>query len=147
MKRTVSLHLVSLAAIAAFQTTTPVFAAVDDATRQDNSGLVDIVVTATKRETNLQDTPIAIAVMSDEDLKKRQVQSLLDLADGGIPSLRVATFESRQTALTVGMRGIVPGDANQPAREQGVGVYIDGVYLGRQHGLNAGFWMYSALRF
>ena len=148
MKRTVSLHLVSLAAIAAFQTTTPVFAAeaaaddaaaVDEATRQDNSGLVDIVVTATKRETNLQDTPIAIAVMSDEDLKKRQVQSLLDLADGGIPSLRVATFESRQTALTVGMRGIVPGDANQPAREQGVGVYIDGVYLGRQHGLNAGF--------
>ena len=97
------------------------------------------MVTATKRETNLQDTPIAIAVMSDEDLKKRQVQSLLDLADGGIPSLRVATFESRQTALTVGMRGIVPGDANQPAREQGVGVYIDGVYLGRQHGLNAGF--------
>jgi iron complex outermembrane receptor protein len=148
MKRTVSLHLVSLAAIAAFQTITPAFAAeaaavdaaaVDEADRQDNSGLIDIVVTATKRETNLQDTPIAIAVMSDEDLKKRQVQSLLDLADGGIPSLRVATFESRQTALTVGMRGIVPGDANQPAREQGVGVYIDGVYLGRQHGLNAGF--------
>lgn len=148
MKRTVSLHLVSLAAIAAFQTTTPAVAAeaaaveaeaVDEAAPQDSSGLVDIVVTATKRETNLQDTPIAIAVMSDEDLKKRQVQSLLDLADGGIPSLRVTTFESRQTALTVGMRGIVPGDANQPAREQGVGVYIDGVYLGRQHGLNAGF--------
>ncbi len=102
-------------------------------------GLVDIVVTATKRETNLQDTPISMAVMGEEDLKKRQVQSLLDLADGAIPSLRVATFESRQTALTVGMRGIVPGDANQPAREQGVGVYLDGVYLGRQHGLNAAF--------
>lgn len=99
----------------------------------------DIVVTATKRETNLQDTPISIAVVSSEDLKNRQVQSLIDLADGGIPSLRVATFESRQSALTIGMRGIVPGDANQPAREQGVGVYIDGVYLGRQHGLNAGF--------
>jgi iron complex outermembrane receptor protein len=99
----------------------------------------DIVVTATKRETNLQDTPISIAVVSNEDLKNRQVQSLLDLSDGAVPSLRVATFESRQSALTVGMRGIVPGDANQPAREQGVGVYIDGVYLGRQHGLNAGF--------
>lgn len=149
MKRTISFHLVSLAAIVAFQTASPAFAAdavvaddaavTDDAAPSDNTGLVDIVVTATKRETNLQDTPIAIAVMSDEDLKKRQVQSLLDLADGGIPSLRVATFESRQTALTVGMRGIVPGDANQPAREQGVGIYIDGVYLGRQHGLNAGF--------
>lgn len=99
----------------------------------------EIIVTATKRETNLQDTPISMAVMSSQDLKNRQVQSLLDLSDGGVPSLRVATFESRQSALTIGMRGIVPGDANQPAREQGVGVYIDGVYLGRQHGLNAGF--------
>jgi iron complex outermembrane recepter protein len=106
---------------------------------QDSDGLTEIVVTATKRETNLQDTPISISVMSADDLQKRQASSLLDLSDGGIPSLRVSTFESRQTALTIGMRGIVPDDANQPAREQGVGVYIDGVYLGRQHGLNAGF--------
>ena len=158
MKRSVSYLTVSLAALATMQANTAAYAndavealeiaadvvapadAADAADAgADNTGLVDIVVTATKRETNLQDTPIAIAVMTEEDLKKRQVQSLLDLADGGIPSLRVATFESRQTALTVGMRGIVPGDANQPAREQGVGVYIDGVYLGRQHGLNAGF--------
>ncbi len=104
---------------------------------QNSDGLTDIVVTATKRETNLQDTPIAMSVMGEEDIKKRHVQSLLDLGDGAIPSLRVATYESRQTALTIGIRGIVPGDANQPAREQGVGLYIDGVYLGRQHGLNA----------
>ena len=94
---------------------------------QSTDGLTEIVVTATKRETNLQETPIAINVMSNEDIKKRHVQSLLDLADGGIPSLRVATYESRQSALTIGIRGIVPGDANQPAREQGVGVYIAGV--------------------
>jgi iron complex outermembrane recepter protein len=100
-------------------------------------GLGEIVVTATKRETNLQKTPISISVMSAETLKDRKVQSLLDLADGGVPSLRIATFEARQSALTIGIRGIVPLDANQPAREQGVGIYIDGVYLGRQHGLNA----------
>lgn len=104
---------------------------------QDSSGLTDIVVTATKRETNLQKTPIAIAVLGEDDIKKRSVQSLMDLADGSVPSLRIATFESRQSALTIGIRGIVPDDANQPAREQGVGVYLDGVYLGRQHGLNA----------
>lgn len=98
----------------------------------------EIVVTATRRETNLQDTPISISVVNDEMLKVRNVQSLLDLGDGTVPSLRVAPFESRQSALAIGMRGIVPLDANQPAREQGVGVYIDGVYLGRQHGLNAG---------
>lgn len=101
------------------------------------SGLNDIVVTATRRETNLQKTPIAINVLGAEAIRDRHVQSLLDLADGAIPSLRIATFEARQTALTVGIRGIVPLDANQPAREQGVGIYIDGVYLGRQHGLNA----------
>jgi hypothetical protein len=65
-------------------------------------------------------------------IKDRHVQSLLDLADGGIPSLRVATFEARQSALTVGIRGIVPFDQNQTARDTGVGVYIDGIYLGRR---------------
>ncbi|MET0363655.1 MAG: TonB-dependent receptor, partial [Sphingobium sp.] len=110
--------------------------AAGDATA-DAGRLDDIVVTATKRETNLQKTPIAINVVSMEAIKDRHVQSLYDLADGGVPSLRVATFEARQSALTIGIRGIVPLDANQPAREQGVGIYIDGVYLGRQHGLNA----------
>jgi len=103
----------------------------------DDSGLATIVVTATKRETNLQETPISMAVMSTEALKDRHVASLYDLADGAVPSLRIATFEARQSALTIGIRGIVPLDANQPAREQGVGIYVDGVYMGRQHGLNA----------
>ncbi|MDK2747914.1 MAG: TonB-dependent receptor [Brevundimonas sp.] len=101
------------------------------------AGLDDIVVTATKRETNLQDTPISISVLNSEALEDRHVQSLMDLADGAVPGLRVATFEARQSALTIGIRGIVPNDANQPAREQGVGIYVDGVYLGRQHGLGA----------
>ena len=99
--------------------------------------LADIVVTATKRETNLQKTPIAISVVTPQVIADRHVGSLIDLADGAIPSLRIATFEARQSALTVGIRGIVPFDANQTARDQGVGVYIDGVYLGRQQGLNA----------
>ena len=103
----------------------------------NGAGIADIVVTATKRETNLQRTPIAINVINDQAIRDRHVQSLYDLADGAVPSLRVATFEARQSALTVGIRGIVPLDANQPAREQGVGIYIDGIYLGRQHGLNA----------
>ncbi len=103
----------------------------------EDEGLGEIVVTATKRETNLQKTPIAINVLSSTNLRDRHVQSLYDLADGAVPGLRIATFEARQSALTIGIRGIVPLDANQPAREQGVGIYIDGVYLGRQHGLNA----------
>jgi iron complex outermembrane receptor protein len=113
-------------------------AAPAEATQADaGPGLGEIVVTATKRETNLQKTPISINVVSATMIADRHVESLYDLADGGVPSLRVATFEARQSALTIGIRGIVPLDANQPAREQGVGIYIDGIYLGRQHGLNA----------
>ena len=99
--------------------------------------LEEVVVTATKRETSLQETPISMNVQSAEKLDQRHVQSLLDFGDGSVPGLNVATFEARQTALTIGIRGIVPLDANQPAREAGVGVYVDGIYLGRQHGLNA----------
>ena len=142
-------HLLAGGAIAALTAASPAFAQQQGGT-QDNvvvaaatadvpedPGLDEIVVTATKRETNLQSTPIAISVLSTENLKDRHVESLYDLADGTVPSLRVATFEARQSALTIGIRGIVPLDANQPAREQGVGIYIDGIYLGRQHGLNA----------
>jgi len=119
------------APVSAFAQTAP--APVDTAP----AGLDDIIVTATKRETNLQDTPISISVVNAEALQNRHVQSLMDLADGSVPGLRIATFEARQSALTIGIRGIVPNDANQPAREQGVGVYVDGVYLARQHGLAA----------
>ena len=99
--------------------------------------LEEVVVTATKRESNLQKTPIAISVLSATAMADRHAESLISLQDGSIPSLRVATFEARQSALTIGIRGIVPFDANQTARDQGVGVYVDGVYLGRQQGLNA----------
>jgi iron complex outermembrane receptor protein len=99
--------------------------------------LSEVTVTAEKTETNLQKTPIAISVISGLEMADRHAESLISLQDGAIPSLRVATFEARQSALTIGIRGIVPFDANQTARDQGVGVYIDGVYLGRQQGLNA----------
>ena len=115
-------------------------AAAEAAPSDDSTGLTDIIVTATKRETNLQKTPISIAVLGADEIKKRHVMSLMDLADGSIPSLRISTFEARQSALTIGIRGIVPDDANQPAREQGVGIYLDGVYLGRQHGLNTSLY-------
>ncbi|QPI72088.1 TonB-dependent receptor [Sphingobium sp. Cam5-1] len=112
-------------------------AAAPAADTADSEGMAAIVVTATKRETDLQETPISMAVVDTQALENRHVQSMYDFADGAVPSLRVATFEARQSALTIGIRGIVPLDANQPAREQGVGIYVDGVYMGRQHGLNA----------
>lgn len=105
---------------------------------EDGEDLAEIIVTAQKRETNLQQTPISISVLGSQDLVNRNIQSLLDLRDGTVPSLKVAPFFSRGSALILNIRGIgVQGDSNQPARDQGVGVYVDGVYLGRAQGLGA----------
>ena len=104
----------------------------------EGDGLSEIIVTAQKREENLQSIPIAISVLGAADLQNRHVQSLVDLGDGAIPSLRIAPFFSRPGALIVNVRGVgVLSDSNQPARDQGVGIYVDGVYLGRPQALGA----------
>jgi iron complex outermembrane receptor protein len=119
-------------AMAAEPATAPAAADAADA----SAGLETIVVTAQKRKENLQSTPISISVLTGAGLENRHVVSLGDLGDGSIPSLKVAPFYSRNSALIVNIRGVgVLSDSNQPARDQGVGVYIDGVYLGRAQGL------------
>jgi iron complex outermembrane recepter protein len=107
-----------------------------DGSDRQGSALEEIVVSAQKRETNLQETPISVAVLTAEALENRQAISLASLSDGSVPSLRIAPFATRSSALNIGIRGIgASGDANQPARDAGVGVYVDGVFLGRAQGL------------
>jgi len=109
-------------------------------------GLSEVVVTAEKRETDLQKTPIAITAVSGEQLEARAIHSLADLVTGGIPGLRVMPYASRPFSLILNIRGVgVMLDTNQPARDAGVGVYIDGVYLGRPQGLNAGLYDVQSL--
>ena len=98
--------------------------------------LDQVMVSAQKRATNLQETPISVSVVDAESLKDRSALSLASFSDGSIPSLRVSPFATRTSALNIGIRGIgAAGDANQPARDAGVGVYVDGVFLGRSQGL------------
>lgn len=116
-------------------------AQLESAATTDVATLEEVIVTAQKRATNLQDTPISVSVVNGEDLKNRNAISLLSLADGSIPSLRVSPFATRSSALAIGIRGIgAAGDANQPARDQGVGVYVDGVFLGRAQGLGTALY-------
>jgi iron complex outermembrane receptor protein len=116
-------------------------ATVVDASAEGGPTLSEITVTAQKRKTDLQKTPISISVLNGNDLSNRHALTLTDLGDGSIPSLRVAPFFARKSALTLGIRGVgALGDANQPARDQGVGVYLDGVYLGRAQGLGAALY-------
>ncbi len=105
------------------------------------TGLSAIVVTAQRRETNLQETPVAVSVLSADALQSRRIMSLVDLRDGTIPSLRVGQFARRNSALVVCIRGICPAsDTNQPARDATVGIYVDEVYLARPQGLAAALY-------
>jgi iron complex outermembrane receptor protein len=109
-------------------------------------GLSEVIVTAQKRSENVQKVPVSISVLSAQGFTDSHIQSLGDLENGGIPSLHVVPFASRPFSVLLNIRGVgLLSDANQPARDQGTGVYVDGVYLGRPQGLNAALYDIDSL--
>ncbi|SMQ73539.1 TonB-dependent Receptor Plug Domain [Altererythrobacter xiamenensis] len=87
-----------------------------------------IVVTATKREQTLQETPISVSVTSGETLQQAQIRDVLDLQTV-TPSLRVSQLQT-SSASTFIIRGFGNGD-NNFGIEPSVGVFIDGVFRSR----------------
>ncbi len=87
-----------------------------------------IVVTATKRETTLAETPIAVSVASGDKLEKAGVADITQIG-GLIPSLRVGQLQSSANTNFI-IRGFGNG-ANNPGIEPSVGVFVDGVYRSR----------------
>ena len=87
-----------------------------------------IIVTASKRETTLQETPISVSVTSGETLENAQIRDVLDL-QSVTPSLRVSQLQT-SSASTFIIRGFGNGD-NNFGIEPSVGVFIDGVFRSR----------------
>jgi iron complex outermembrane recepter protein len=87
-----------------------------------------IIVTATKREQTLQDTPVAVSVTSAEAIERSQVRDLIDLQTL-VPSLKVGQLQSSANTNFI-IRGFGNG-ANNAGIEPSVGVFIDGVYRSR----------------
>jgi len=87
-----------------------------------------IIVTASKREQTLQETPIAVSVTSGETLDNAQIRDVLDLQTVA-PSLRVSQLQT-SSASTFIIRGFGNGDNNFGV-EPSVGVFIDGVFRSR----------------
>ena len=96
--------------------------------------LEEIVVTARKREENLQDAPIAVSAFSGDALDFRGVTEIGKL-DQFVPNLVLneSTTYSNVTNAAVYIRGIGQNDFT-PVIDPGVGIYVDGVYLGRSVG-------------
>jgi iron complex outermembrane recepter protein len=87
-----------------------------------------IVVTALKRETTLQEAPVAVSVTSGETIEQAQIRDLKDLSSV-VPSLRVNTLQSSANTNFV-IRGFGNG-ANNAGIEPSVGLFVDGVYRSR----------------
>ncbi len=94
----------------------------------------EIVVTARKREESLQDTPIAVSAFTGEGLEIRGITDLSSL-DNFSPNLVLNRSPSNSgvTNAAVYIRGIGQNDF-VPVIDPGVGIYVDGVYLGRSVG-------------
>jgi iron complex outermembrane recepter protein len=88
----------------------------------------EIIVTASKREQTLQETPISVSVTSGEVIERAQIRDVLDLQTV-VPSLRVSQLQT-SSATTFIIRGFGNGD-NNFGIEPSVGVFIDGVFRSR----------------
>ncbi|CAN5403399.1 TonB-dependent receptor [soil metagenome] len=92
----------------------------------------DIIVTATRRETSLQSTPIAVSAFSQETLTKNGVKDVTDLARF-VPSLQF-NQQGDQSAVLLTLRGIGNDSAYTEVADPEVAIYIDGIYSPRSQG-------------
>lgn len=103
---------------------TGVALAQDQTQGAQRAGVIDeIIVTAQKREENLQDVPVSISVVGDEQLQNMHVTQLTDIG-AYVPGLQVNSGGSPgQTSLTLrGLAQVGPG--------QTVGTYLDDAPVG-----------------
>lgn len=95
--------------------------------------LEEIMVTATKRETSIQEMPMSIQAMAGEKMHSQGIENLDQLA-ASIPSFQVG---DGVLSTNISMRGM----GSQPERgfEQSVGMFIDGLYMPRSRQYRAPF--------
>jgi iron complex outermembrane receptor protein len=95
----------------------------DELPRAEESAPAPIIVTAQRREENLQDVPIAATALSGDQLNDKAVQRLADLQFAA-PSVSITDQGLTQS---VNLRGIGIASGS-PAVANGVAQYLDGVF-------------------
>ena len=92
----------------------------------------DIVVTARRRAEALQDVPIAVTAYSGAQLEREGAIDITDVGDT-TPNVTLEVSRGTNSTLTAFIRGIGQQDP-VAGFEQGVGIYLDDVYLNRPQG-------------
>ena len=115
--------------VAAAATTAAPAATDDSAGPSSDSGLKEVVVTATKRRENVQDVPMSILPISGNQLAANQIFSVdqLSRAVPGFNDYYGGYQDARTTFSLRGVGTVSNGQLTQPS----VGVVIDGVFIAR----------------
>lgn len=99
---------------------------------EEKIALEEVVITAQKREQNLQDTPIAVSSFNAEALEQQGIDDIEDVSQY-TPNVQIAESPGGSTGATIGIRGsitvnpVVTIDTN-------VGLYMDGVFIAKNVG-------------
>ena len=96
------------------------------------AGIENIVITARKREENLQSTPLAVTAISGNTLEDAGAMRADEISNFS-PSLLFDQSAARPSEARISIRGVTNTDPIV-TRENSVGVYLDGIYLGRAAG-------------
>jgi iron complex outermembrane recepter protein len=95
--------------------------------------LQEIVITAARRRSeDIQQTPLAVTVLSPNALQEAHVVDLPDLTPL-LTNVQIYTISAGPDALGIYIRGLGTS-AVEPSAEPGVPVYIDGVYQAQTFG-------------
>lgn len=101
-------------------------------TLAESPALEEIVVTAQKREQNLQDTPIAISAFDAKALEDKGISDVEDISQYA-PNVQISESPGGSTGATISIRGSVtvnPAITWEPT----VGIYMDGVFISKNVG-------------
>ncbi len=93
----------------------------------------EIIVTAQKREQALSNVPISVTAVSGEKLTDAGIENLTDLSEYA-PNLKLV---DSGLIPNIYMRGV--GSGSNQGFEMSVGIFADGIHLGRPHQTRAAF--------
>lgn len=125
------------AAFAAVMVTTALSSSMAFAQEADGKaaavGEGEIVVTAQRREERLVDVPISVSAVSSAAIDRAQVRTVTDIATI-VPNIQINETIGNSFGPLITIRGLSPSADTSLARDQPVGLYIDGVPIGKSTG-------------
>ena len=99
---------------------------------QPSAGIQDIVVTARRTEESIQRVPVSVTALNADQLEALDIQGFADIGKA-VPNLDVQRQFGSASAPQYFLRGVSTGTLKFEA-DAGIGLYIDGIYLGRPAG-------------